>query len=212
MNSHSIMYWIAKNRYNFKSILIFAFIKAIIPLFSYDGEPSVPNGIVFQLPSSHLFIHWVPTKLSIRVMPYGGNSCQLQLLFLFDSYRPAQSHGNLLIQWTRSSMLPSVGLVADAVPFATPSLPGCFPEPCPDPVTPNPGKALELCYCLAIMLPVPSSVPVFLCLTKVSSDHRSLPLSVSHILPAAVCRLSLSVTASFLADYPALLCNRYAVP
>ena len=132
MNSHSIMYWIAKNGYNFKSILIFAFIKAIIPLFSYDGEPSVSNGIVFQLPSSHLFIHWVPTKLSNRVMPYGGNSCQLQLLFLFDSYRPAQSHGNLFSQWTLPSMLLSAGFVADAVLFRSSIVTGLLSRTLPE--------------------------------------------------------------------------------
>ena len=38
-------------------VLCFCFIKAIIPLFNYDGEPSVSNGIVYQLPSSHLLIH-----------------------------------------------------------------------------------------------------------------------------------------------------------
>jgi len=63
---------------------LFCFIKAIIPLFSYDGEPSVSKGIMSQLPSSHLFIHRVPAKLSYRVMPYGENYCQLQLLFVFD--------------------------------------------------------------------------------------------------------------------------------
>lgn len=42
-------------------------IKAISPLFRYDGEPSVSNGIMYQLPSSHLFIHRVPAKLSNRV-------------------------------------------------------------------------------------------------------------------------------------------------
>ena len=43
-------------------------IKAISPLFRYDGEPSVSNGIVYQLPSSHLLIHRVPAKLSNRVI------------------------------------------------------------------------------------------------------------------------------------------------
>ena len=41
--------------------------KAINPLFNYDGEPSVSKGIVSQLPSSHLSIHQVPAKLSYRV-------------------------------------------------------------------------------------------------------------------------------------------------
>ena len=42
-------------------------IKDIFPLFNYDGEPSVPMGIMSQLPSSHLFIHRVPANLSIGV-------------------------------------------------------------------------------------------------------------------------------------------------
>ena len=139
--------------------------------------------------------------------PVSYSSC-----FLFDPYRPALSHGNLFEQWTRSSMHLSAGLVADAVSFVTPSLSGYFLEPCPNPVIPNPGKVPELLCCLLFMLPVSPSVPVFLCLTKVFSDHKSLPLSVSHILPGAVYRLSLSVTASFLTDYPALSCNKRAVP
>ena len=49
---------------------------------NYDGEASVSNGIAYQLPSSHLFIHRVPAKLSNRVMPYGENYCKLQLLFV----------------------------------------------------------------------------------------------------------------------------------
>ena len=35
---------------------------------NYDGEPSVSNGIVYQLPSFHLLIHRVPAKLSNRVI------------------------------------------------------------------------------------------------------------------------------------------------
>ena len=49
---------------------------------NYDGEPSVSNGLVAQLPSSHLFIHRVLTKLSYEVVPHGVNFCQLQLLFV----------------------------------------------------------------------------------------------------------------------------------
>ena len=67
---------------------------------------------------------------------------------------------------------------------------------------------ISVCF---VMLPVLSAVTVFLCLTKASSDHRSLPLSVSHKLPAITYRLSLSVTASFLTDYPVLSCNKHAV-
>lgn len=57
-------------------------IKDIFPLFNYDGEPSVPMGIMSQLPSSHLFIHRVLAKLSNRVVPYGVNYRKLQLLFV----------------------------------------------------------------------------------------------------------------------------------
>lgn len=58
------------------------FIKAIFPLLLYDGEPSVPNEIVSQLPSSHLFIHRVPTKLFDGIVSHGENYRWLQLLFL----------------------------------------------------------------------------------------------------------------------------------
>ena len=61
-------------------------IKAVFPLFRYDGEPSVSNGIMYQLPSSHLFIHRVPAKLSYRVYALGGFSCRLQLLFVLDYF------------------------------------------------------------------------------------------------------------------------------
>ena len=40
-------------------------------------------GIVSQLPSFHLFIHRVLTKLSDEVLPHGVNYCQLQLLFVW---------------------------------------------------------------------------------------------------------------------------------
>lgn len=86
--------------YSFKSILFFCFIKAIFPLINYDDEPSVPKGILSQLPSSHLFIHWVPAKLQNRVMPYGENRCQLQLLFLFWLLLTCISTNGTMIQWT----------------------------------------------------------------------------------------------------------------
>ena len=106
------------------------FIKAIIPLFNYDGEPSVSNGILYQLPSSHLFIHWVPAKLSNRVMPYGVNYCRLQLLFVFWYYWPVHSTGyGYSVDASPASF--SAGHCADAVVHATPSLSGFFPEPCP---------------------------------------------------------------------------------
>ena len=42
-------------------------------------------GSVSQLPSSHLFIHRVPAKLSNGVMLHGENPCRLQLLFVSES-------------------------------------------------------------------------------------------------------------------------------
>ena len=116
MNSHRILYWIAKNEYSFKSILFVCFIKAINSLFSYDGEPSVSKGIMSQLPSSHLFIHRVLAKLSNRVMPYGGNSRQLQLLFVFDFYWPSRSTRYWLISG-RFTLFLQVSLVANVVHF-----------------------------------------------------------------------------------------------
>jgi len=46
-------------------------VTAVITLISYGGEPSVPTGIVSQLPSSHLSIHRAPTKLSHGIMSQG---------------------------------------------------------------------------------------------------------------------------------------------
>ena len=60
-------------------------IKPISPPINYGGEPSVPTGIMSQLPSSHLSIHRVPAKLIYRVMPYGRYSCRLRLLFVVGS-------------------------------------------------------------------------------------------------------------------------------
>ena len=116
-----------KRVYHIKHPLLCS-IKAIFPLFHYDGEPSVSNGIVYQLPSYHLLIHWVPTKLSNRVMPYGGNFCRLQLLFVFD--------------FTDHSRFAGYGYSVDASPcfpslvsfwfstYRAPSSSGFFPEPC----------------------------------------------------------------------------------
>ena len=109
---------------------LICFIKTTIPLFNYDGEPSVSNGIMYQLPSFHLFIHQVLTKLSNRVMPYGENYCQLQLLFVFDCYRPTASFKKTVFQWTLS-LVSAVGLVGDAVHFTLhPDLRVSYPEPC----------------------------------------------------------------------------------
>ena len=84
-----------------------------------------------QLPSSHLLIHWVPAKLSNRVMPYGENYCQLQLLFVFDCYWPSFAAETFFsgclpcfISWSWcwcSALHTPSGLRVS------------FPEPCPNP-------------------------------------------------------------------------------
>lgn len=83
----------------YKASCCLRFIKAIFPLLLYDGEPSVPNEIVSQLPSSHLFIHRVPTKLSNGSVSHGENYRWLQLLF-FRSYRPASPSAVPVARWT----------------------------------------------------------------------------------------------------------------
>lgn len=70
--------------------------------------------------SFHLFIHRVSAKLSNRVMPYGENSGQLQLLFVLDYTDLIDIQGSV-IQWTLTLAL-FVGLVSDAVYMTTPLL------------------------------------------------------------------------------------------
>jgi len=63
-------------------------------------------------------------------MPYGENYCQLQLLFVFDCYRPSASFKKTVFQWTLS-LVSAVGLVGNAVHFTLhPDLRVPYPEPC----------------------------------------------------------------------------------
>ena len=57
-------------------------IKACPPLSTMMVNLPCLWGSVSQLPSSHLFIHRVPAKLSNGVMLHGRNPCRLQLLFV----------------------------------------------------------------------------------------------------------------------------------
>ncbi len=71
-------------------------------------------------------MHRMQAKLSNRVMPYGGNYCPLQLLFvsdLTDLLGPQITY----IRWTLALVL-FVGSGADVALFA--SLTGSFPGPC----------------------------------------------------------------------------------
>ena len=57
---------------------------AIFPLLFYGSEPSVSNGILSQLPSSHLSIHRVPAKLFYGVMLHGKSFLPATALFLIE--------------------------------------------------------------------------------------------------------------------------------
>ena len=187
-------------RYSFKSILFFCFIKAIFPLINYDDEPSVPKGILSQLPSSHLFIHWVPAKLQNRVMPYGENRCQLQLLFLFWLLLTCISTNGTDDSVDAIPLLLIHGLCADVVPNKLRRLRVSYPEPCrlPEPVRSSAGLwIIFLCLYLLIMLPLsPSPFPTVGYLSAVSPDHTLFLSSESYISPWATCRQSLLATAS----------------
>lgn len=133
-------------------------IRAINPLFNYDGEPSVSNGIVSQLPSSYLPIHRVPVKPSMRVFPYGESLYWLQLLFISWSYWSAHSTGyGYFVNVSPAFFCWSF---CDVVP-TTPSLSGFFPKTCPtsdsSETRQDPGIRNAL-WCLALQ-PFPS----FLC-------------------------------------------------
>ena len=190
MNSHYILYWIAKNRRTILSILLFCFIKAIIPLFSYDGEPSVSKGIMSQLPSSHLFIHWVPAKLSNKVMPYGKNYCQLQLLFVFVCTSFYWPNGYAGI-WYSVDALPCFSLLVfifiNMFSFLFSYFWVLFQNPARLQNHLYPSKALELLLYLSnwVIVRILSLDQLFLYLPVVSSGHSSFLFSVwykSHVI------------------------------
>ena len=109
---------------------------------NYDGEPSVSNGIVYQLPSSHLLIHRVPAKLSNRVIALRSELLQATALvyililltcpFRRDGYSVDASPVSL-----------PAGHCADAVPVALHRYRVSFQNPARFRNHPEPGKALE---------------------------------------------------------------------
>lgn len=151
----------------YKASCYLRFIKAIFPLLLYDGEPSVPNEIVSQLPSSHLFIHRVPTKLSNGIVSHGENYRWLQLLF-FRSYRPASPSAVPVARRTQCRPWFPLVLLLMRLPKA-PSFTGSFPEPCPAPVhAGNPARLWNhlhisaivcLCCCRFCLLLLSPDVP-----------------------------------------------------
>ena len=70
--------------------------KGLCPLSTMMVNLPCLWGSVSQLPSSHLFIHRVPAKLSNGVMPHGGNPCRLQLLFVPESSLTCRWHQMVL--------------------------------------------------------------------------------------------------------------------
>ena len=72
----------------------------------------------------------MPAKLSNRVMPYGENYCQLQLLFVLIVTDLPLLQGLFSVDATLAL---SVGLSADVVLFTLHLVYGFFPEPCPNP-------------------------------------------------------------------------------
>ena len=153
MYKHSLyQVLISQKKVHIIKLPFLCFIKASYPLFNYDDEPSVPNGIMYQLPSFHLLIHRVLTKLSNRVMPYGENFCQLQLLFVFDCYRPSFSVWGLIFQWTLPPDF-TAGLCVDAVYFTLHLVYGFLSRTLPSfSFFLELGRTLELCYCFVCSL------------------------------------------------------------
>ena len=123
-------------------------IKAISPLFRYDGEPSVSNGIMYQLPSSHLFIHRVPAKLSNRVYALWSKllpATALVYLWLLTDLTGSAQHDSV----DATLCLSLVGLLLTGIFPLSPS--GSFPEPCTTPdvsgTQQDPGLSLSGCLC-----------------------------------------------------------------
>lgn len=97
---------------------------------NYDGEPSVSNGIVYQLPSSHLLIHRVPAKLSNRVIALRSELLQATalvyiLILLTCPFRRVR------IFRGRFPCFVTCWSLCWCSACCTPSLSGFFPEPCP---------------------------------------------------------------------------------
>ena len=109
-------------------------------------------GSVSQLPSSHLFIHRVPAKLSNGVLPHGGNPCRLQLLFVPESSLTYRWHQMVLnMSADASPALSGGGLYRSGVICSAMSLDFPEPSPAPEQVAGNPaGFWNDFYYCRAL--------------------------------------------------------------
>ena len=141
-------------------------IKAISPLFRYDGEPSVSTGIASQLPSSHLFIHWVPAKLSNRV--YALWRILLPATALVSVWLFTDLTGSVQHSFSGRYAVPPLSRSSDDRDSFSPSPSGSFPEPCTTPdvsgTQQDPGISLSgcLCCCTLHALRIPDILQQFL--------------------------------------------------
>ena len=152
-------------------------IKAISPLFRYDGEPSVSNGITYQLPSSHLFIHRVPAKLSNRVYALWSKllpATALVYLWLLTDLTGSAQHDSV----DATLCLSLVGLLLTGIFPLSPS--GSFPEPCSisEVSEPQQDSGILLCFILLMQPGFPAWIPAGYLLTS-SGDHTWFPSSKS---------------------------------
>ena len=198
----------------YKASCCLRFIKAIFPLLLYDGEPSVPNEIASQLPSSHLFIHRVPTKLSNGILSHGENYRWLQLLF-FRSYRPASPSAVPVARWTLCLPWFPLVLLLMRLPKA-PSFTGSFPEPCPAPVNiGNPARLWNHLHISAIVRNAAVSSACFSCrrmsLSILPKSYFVLSPRIVKIIRSILQAITIS-DCIFLSGFPPWLCNTGAVP
>ena len=109
-------------------------------------------GIVSQLPSSHLSIHRVLTKLSNGIASHGENYCQLQLLCLWIITGPFPCV--VLISFSgRFATRAPAGLGVDAAPYEASSLSGfCSQSPARPPAPTEARQDSGIYFLLFILL------------------------------------------------------------
>lgn len=133
-----------------------------------NGEPSVSNGVMPQLPSFHLFIHRVPAKLLNgiwvpRKIPLPATALVFYLI-VTDQTCP------MMVLIDSVDALPPqilIGLSADAADFQPHHVRVSFPEPCPasdafSETRQGPGNIM---LCSAVVVMPLRKLPEVLCLS-----------------------------------------------
>ena len=108
-------------------------------------------GIVSQLPSSHLPIHRVLTKLSNGIASHGENYCQLQLLFLWIITGPFPCVALISFSGRPATWAPA-GLGVDVAPCEAPSLSGSCSQSPARPPAPTEARQDSGIYSLLFIL------------------------------------------------------------